>query len=61
MTQTDGRSTDEEIQPTGNVVELTGKPRPKPQEAVTDFVRDHPVLVVAGGVALGMLVKAVLA
>lgn len=43
-----------------NVVPLPHRLRDDPQAAVSDFVRDHPLLVIAGGVAVGVLVSALL-
>lgn len=60
MTKTNGKSQGEEVQDAGNVVELHGSAREDTQKAVSDFVRDHPVLAIAGGVALGALVSALL-
>jgi hypothetical protein len=43
-----------------NVVSLPSRLRDDPQAAVSDFVRDHPLLVIAGGVAVGMIVSSLL-
>lgn len=46
---------------TGQVVALNAaKAEPRPSEKVVAFVKSHPVLVVAGGVAAGVLVSALL-
>jgi hypothetical protein len=60
--QTDTRKhTMSETQPvTDNVVPLPSRLRDDPQAAVSDFVRDHPLLVVAGGIAVGMIVSSLL-
>lgn len=52
MSKTDGRP--------GNVVELRQSDSQSAGKAVTAFVRDHPLLVVAGGVAIGAVVAALL-
>jgi hypothetical protein len=46
--------------PSGNVVELPKQAASDPRNDVTAFVRDHPMLVVAGGVALGVVAAAML-
>lgn len=43
-----------------NVVNLPNRLRDDPKAAVGDFVRDHPLLVLAGGVAVGVLVSSLL-
>lgn len=43
-----------------NVVPMPQRLRGDPQAAVGDFVRDHPLLVLAGGVAAGMVISALL-
>lgn len=60
MTGTNGKSQGKEVPNEGNVVELHGSAPKDTQKAVTDFIRDHPALVVAGGVALGVLAAALL-
>lgn len=52
MSKTDGRS--------GNIVELRRSNARTTGRAVTEFVRDHPLLIVAGGVAIGAVVAALL-
>lgn len=50
-----------DIQPIeDNVVALPRRNADNPARAVTDFVKEHPVLTVAGGVAVGVLVSALL-
>ena len=43
-----------------NVVKLPERKSEEPGKAVVDFVRDHPGIVVAGGVALGLVAGALL-
>jgi len=51
MSKTDAESS-------GNVVEMPGRTREESAKAVVDFVRDHPLLVIAGGIAVGAVAAA---
>lgn len=56
-TKTDATATN---QTSGNVIPLPTQPEKGPREAVTQFVRDHPVMVIAGGLAIGLIAAAVI-
>lgn len=43
-----------------NVIDLPARSNDSPQRLASEFVREHPVLVVAGGVALGALAATLL-
>jgi hypothetical protein len=43
-----------------NIIDLPARTNDSPQRKASDFVREHPVLIVAGGVALGALAAALL-
>lgn len=60
MTKIDTRSPKTSAHKTGNVVTLRGKEAGEQAKAVAGFVRDHPLLVVAGGIALGAVAAAFL-
>jgi hypothetical protein len=49
-----------EKQSSGNVVELPQQAKNDPVQTASDFVREHPVLTVAGGLALGVIAAALL-
>lgn len=46
--------------PSTNVVALPARPEPTPSEKAISFVKEHPVLTVAGGVAAGLLISALI-
>ena len=43
-----------------NVVPLQQKPEPAPHQKVVNFVQDHPVITIAGGLALGAVAAALI-
>lgn len=51
---------DTDLHNSDNVVELPEQAGPEPVRTVTDFVRDHPLLVVAGGIAIGAIAASLL-
>jgi hypothetical protein len=52
MTETDGQPTETE-QASGNVVELPQRVADETSDGAIGFIREHPLLTVAGGIALG--------
>jgi hypothetical protein len=60
MTKTEAQSSSREKTPSGNVVKLPKQSQADPQKTAVDFVRDHPGLAVAGGIALGVIAAALL-
>lgn len=54
-------SADGEAIPATNVVALPNRPEPAtPSEKALSFVREHPVLTIAGGVAVGLVISALI-
>jgi ElaB/YqjD/DUF883 family membrane-anchored ribosome-binding protein len=58
---TPGSPTDGDAVPSTNVVALPTRPEPAtPSEKAISFVKQHPVLTVAGGVAAGLVISALI-
>lgn len=60
MTKTETQSSPSGKKASGNVVKLPRQAQGDPQKTAVDFVRDHPGLAVAGGIALGVIAAALL-
>lgn len=60
MTEINTGSAANTPQTTDNVVLLPTHTQSEPQDTFSAFVRDHPVMAIAGGVALGILASALL-
>ena len=43
-----------------NVVPLQQQPEPSPQRKVANFVQDHPMMTIAGGLAIGAIAAALI-
>jgi hypothetical protein len=60
MTKTDSRSGTSATKASGNVVKLSKQSKRDAPADAAEFVREHPLLVVAGGIALGAVAAALL-
>jgi hypothetical protein len=53
MTETDGQPAENEVPTAGNVVELPQRAAGEAPDGPIGFIREHPLLTVVGGIALG--------
>lgn len=60
MTENDIETTGTEEQSPDNVVSLPAVPKEPPHRKVAQFVHEHPVLTIAGGIAAGALAAALI-
>lgn len=60
MTENDNNASANEAAGSGNVVALPTAPKEKSYKKVANFVHEHPLMTVAGGLAVGALAAALL-
>lgn len=60
MTENDSNAPATDATGSGNVVALPSAPKEKAHNKVADFVHEHPLMTVAGGLAVGALAAALL-
>ncbi|MCB2078865.1 MAG: hypothetical protein KDE55_14355 [Novosphingobium sp.] len=60
MSETDAMQATDQGLDTDNVVRLPATLKENPTGAVADFVRKHPVMVIAGGLAIGAIAASLL-
>lgn len=62
MTEAETRNEIETTEPAGNVVSISpsGDEKPDPLATASQFIKDHPLLVIAGGIAVGAVAAALL-